>query len=51
MLNIGPKGDGSVPEAAARTLKEAGRWIARAILRLFTPLRHRPSNMLCHGVT
>jgi len=29
MLNIGPKGDGSVPEAAARTLKEAGRWIAR----------------------
>ena len=29
MLNIGPKGDGSVPEPAARTLRRAGQWIKR----------------------
>ncbi len=29
MLNIGPKGDGTVPELAARTLREAGTWIHR----------------------
>jgi len=29
MLNIGPRGDGSVPERAARSLREAGRWIRR----------------------
>ena len=29
MLNIGPKGDGTVPELAARTLKKAGEWIKR----------------------
>ncbi len=29
MLNIGPKGDGTVPELAARTLKKAGEWIER----------------------
>jgi len=27
MLNIGPKGDGAVPELAARTLRKAGEWI------------------------
>jgi alpha-L-fucosidase len=29
MLNIGPRGDGSVPERAARSLRVAGRWIHR----------------------
>jgi alpha-L-fucosidase len=29
MLNIGPKGDGSVPELAAQTLRGAGAWIKR----------------------
>lgn len=29
MLNIGPKGDGTVPELAARTLRKAGAWINR----------------------
>jgi len=29
MLNIGPRGDGSVPELAARTLRKAGQWIKR----------------------
>lgn len=29
MLNIGPRGDGTVPERAARSLREAGRWIHR----------------------
>lgn len=29
MLNIGPRGDGSVPERAARSLREAGKWIKR----------------------
>jgi len=29
MLNIGPRGDGTVPELAARTLREAGKWIRR----------------------
>ncbi len=29
MLNIGPKGDGTVPELAARTLRGAGEWIKR----------------------
>ena len=29
MLNIGPRGDGSVPERAARTLRESGAWIHR----------------------
>ena len=29
MLNIGPKGDGTVPELASRTLRKAGEWIRR----------------------
>ena len=29
MLNVGPKGDGTVPELAARTLRKAGEWIRR----------------------
>ena len=29
MLNIGPRGDGSVPERAAKALRESGEWIAR----------------------
>ena len=29
MLNIGPKGDGTVPELAGRTLRKAGEWIKR----------------------
>ncbi len=29
MLNIGPKGDGSVPERCGRALRGAGEWIAR----------------------
>lgn len=29
MLNIGPQGDGTVPELAARTLSRAGQWIKR----------------------
>lgn len=29
MLNIGPRGDGSVPERAARSLRESGAWIHR----------------------
>jgi len=29
MLNIGPHGDGSVPERAARSLRAAGKWIGR----------------------
>jgi alpha-L-fucosidase len=29
MLNIGPRGDGSVPERAARSLRQAGDWIRR----------------------
>ena len=29
MLNIGPRGDGTVPEPAARTLRKAGEWIKR----------------------
>jgi len=29
MLNIGPRGDGSVPGRAARSLREAGEWIHR----------------------
>ena len=29
MLNIGPCGDGSIPERAARTLRAAGKWIKR----------------------
>lgn len=29
MLNIGPRGDGSVPERAAKTLRSAGEWIRR----------------------
>jgi alpha-L-fucosidase len=29
MLNIGPRGDGSVPERAARALRESGEWIHR----------------------
>ncbi|MFG0291353.1 MAG: alpha-L-fucosidase [Rhodopirellula sp. JB044] len=29
MLNIGPKGDGTVPQRAARTLRTAGEWIRR----------------------
>ena len=27
MLNIGPKGDGSVPERAQRILRESGEWV------------------------
>lgn len=29
MLNIGPAGDGSVPERSAKTLRDAGEWIHR----------------------
>ena len=29
MLNIGPRGDGSVPERAAASLRESGEWIRR----------------------
>lgn len=29
MLNVGPRGDGSVPERAARSLRQAGEWIQR----------------------
>ncbi len=29
MLNIGPRGDGSVPERAVRSLRESGEWIRR----------------------
>jgi alpha-L-fucosidase len=29
MLNIGPRGDGTVPELAARTIRKAGEWIKR----------------------
>jgi alpha-L-fucosidase len=29
MLNIGPRGDGSVPERAAASLRESGQWIRR----------------------
>jgi alpha-L-fucosidase len=29
MLNIGPRGDGSVPERAVKTLRESGDWIRR----------------------
>ena len=29
MLNIGPRGDGSVPERAARSVRAAGEWIRR----------------------
>jgi alpha-L-fucosidase len=29
MLNIGPRGDGTVPEQATRTLRKAGEWIKR----------------------
>ena len=29
MLNIGPRGDGSVPERAAKSLRGAGKWIAK----------------------
>ena len=29
MLNIGPRGDGSVPERAARSLRRSGEWIER----------------------
>ncbi|MEP4078340.1 alpha-L-fucosidase [Haloferula sp.] len=29
MLNIGPRGDGSVPQHAADTLRESGEWIRR----------------------
>jgi alpha-L-fucosidase len=29
MLNIGPKGDGSVPRQAEKTLRDAGEWIHR----------------------
>ncbi|MHC4144359.1 MAG: alpha-L-fucosidase [Planctomycetota bacterium] len=29
MLNIGPRGDGTVPEPAARTVRKAGEWIKR----------------------
>jgi alpha-L-fucosidase len=29
MLNIGPRGDGTVPERAARSLRKAGEWIRR----------------------
>lgn len=29
MLNIGPKGDGSIPEEAVHTLKKAGDWIKK----------------------
>ena len=29
MLNIGPRGDGSIPERAARSLRGAGEWIRR----------------------
>jgi len=29
MLNIGPRGDGSVPERAARALRQSGEWIRR----------------------
>lgn len=29
MLNIGPRGDGSVPERAARALRRSGEWIHR----------------------
>ncbi|MBT8036215.1 MAG: alpha-L-fucosidase [Verrucomicrobiae bacterium] len=29
MLNIGPRGDGSVPERATRSLRHAGEWIRR----------------------
>ncbi len=29
MLNIGPRGDGTVPELASRTLRKAGEWIKR----------------------
>ncbi len=29
MLNIGPRGDGSVPERASRSLRESGEWIRR----------------------
>ena len=29
MLNIGPRGDGSVPERATRSLRESGEWLHR----------------------
>ena len=29
MLNIGPKGDGSVPERAKQALRQSGKWISR----------------------
>jgi alpha-L-fucosidase len=29
MLNIGPRGDGTIPDRAARSLREAGKWIKR----------------------
>lgn len=29
MLNVGPRGDGTIPERAVENLKESGRWIQR----------------------
>ncbi|HML74347.1 MAG TPA: alpha-L-fucosidase [Anaerohalosphaeraceae bacterium] len=29
MLNIGPRGDGTVPDRAARSLRDAGKWIQK----------------------
>ena len=29
LLNVGPRGDGTIPEPSVRILQEAGRWVAR----------------------
>jgi alpha-L-fucosidase len=48
MLNIGPRGDGTVPERAARSLREAGEWIRRYPQVVYGPTP-RPGSMPCRG--
>jgi alpha-L-fucosidase len=42
LLNIGPKGDGSIPEESVRTLTEVGRWMSHNSASIYAADR-------CHG--
>jgi len=51
LLNIGPRGDGSIPEPSARILTEVGRWLKRNGKAIFKTDRCEAGRSLFAGFT
>ena len=51
LLNIGPRGDGSIPEPSARILTEVGRWLKRNGKAIFKTDRCEAARSLFAGFT